>query len=275
MGLKLYNVNFDNLKFCESSEFVAQMLINLTIANLVWILLFDLIKSHCDLLVDNKIECGYTGMRKNECDILSCCWIPFSAEDFRNPPWCAKQLDQACGFRKINEKILQDCCNKTSQANIEILSEDSDTLRVKIIRSKNEFEVPESIYPAINDRSQSHETSKLIFKDFNDHNGNYNFKIERTNSSEIIWDTDLKDDLSASSFQIKHMYTQIGSRLPLNHSIYGLGYHAGSLKISAGTRIALFARDSATFENQNLYGAHSVYLQIQNGKAHGIVILFA
>lgn len=223
---------------------------------------------HCDLLIDDRIECGYPGIMKMECEDRNCCWLPFSADDLRNPPWCSVPASNYCGYKMLSNDLLQDQCNKTRTANITVESVYEDVLRVKIIRSTGDYEVPDNIYPF---HTTSNQENKLKFEAFEDNYGNFNFRTKRQDTEEVIWDTDLRDDSSSSSIRMKFMYTQIGSHLPSNHSIYGLGYHAGNFKIEPGSRLALFARDSATVENQNLYSAHPVYIEIQNGKAHGVV----
>ena len=230
---------------------------------------------HCDLLIDDRAECGFTGITKVECEDRNCCWIPFSQEDLRNPPWCSFPASNACGYTMISSGILQDQCNISRTANISVQSIDGDILRVKITRSSREFVMPEWIYPEIkptrlmkmNDSSES----ELNLKNFSDQNNNFNFKIMRKDTKEPLWDTYLNDPMSSSSFRMKSMYTQIGSELPFNHSIYGLGYHAGSLKVKTETRLALFSRDSPTLENQNLYSSHPFYIEMRKGKAHGVV----
>lgn len=228
------------------------------------------VSGHCDLLIDDRFECGYPGIMKVECEDRNCCWIPFSQDDLRNPPWCTIPAQDTCGYTMKSSNILQDRCNLSRTAYFSVENIDGDILRVKIRRSKGEFQVPDWIYPEIRKERFKNESS-LKLEMFSDKNENFNFKITRNNSNETIWDTDFKEQTSASSFKLKFMYTQIGSRLPTNHSIFGLGYHAGSLNIEPGTRLALFARDSPTIENQNLYGAHPFYIEIRNGKAHGVV----
>lgn len=232
-------------------------------------LLIRFINGHCDLLIDDRVDCGYAGISKIECEDRNCCWMPFSAEDLRNPPWCIFPQPDYCGFARISPNKLQDRCNSSRLVDILVENISEDILRVKLTRSHNEFQVPYWIYPEI--KINYSNDYKLKFQEFSDKNGNFNFKITRNNSNFVLWNTDLADSFSSSSFRMKSMYTQVGSIIPLNHSIYGLGYHAGSLKINPVTRLTLFARDSPTLENQNLYGVHPFYMEIRNGSAHGVV----
>lgn len=241
------------------------------IKSLVTILIsIHITNQHSDLLIDDRVECGYTGISELECEDRNCCWMPFSADDLRNPPWCSVPASNYCGYNMISSGLLQDRCNMTRTANITIENVYEDVLRVKIFRSRGEFEIPDNIYPNHQSFNTS-QKSKLQIEFFEDKYRNFNFRIKRNDTGEVIWDTDLRDDSSSSSIRMKLMYSQIGSYIPLNHSIFGLGYHAGKLKIEPGSRITLFARDSPSFENRNLYSAHPFYLQIQNGKAHGVV----
>lgn len=237
------------------------------------------VMGHCDLLIDDRSECGYPGIGSVECEDRNCCWIPFSPDDIRNPPWCSKPTSDSCGYSLVtdnnNKDLLQDRCNSSRTADISVKWIDENILRVKIVRSQGEFQVPESIYPAASIDTKVIDNKKLLgFEAFEDQNFNFNFKIYRTDTNETIWNTDLQDQASSSSIRMKHLYTQVGSKLPLKYSIFGLGYHAGKLKVEPGSRLALFARDSSTIEGQNLYGSHPFYLQIQDEKAHGVVIIY-
>lgn len=229
------------------------------------------IKGHCDLLIDDRSDCGYPGISKIECLDRNCCWVPFSAGDLRNPPWCTTIANDTCGYSVLTPNLLQDQCNRSRTAKLSIEYPYKDVLRVKITRSLDEFQIPDQLYPT---HPLGSNNSALSYKSFTDKNDNYNFKIGRISSNETIWNTDLQDNQSASSIKMKYLYTQIGSLLPLNHTIFGLGYHAGKIRVLPGQRLALFARDSPTVENQNLYSAHPFYLQVQDGKAHGVVKYF-
>ena len=245
-------------------------MIKLLVSIFVFSYFLQLTSQHCDLLIDDRVECGYPGISKVECEDRNCCWIPFSVDDLRNPPWCSAPASNYCGYKMISVGLLKDRCNKTRTANITVERVYEDVLRVEIVRSSGDFQVPHHIYPNHKNKvNESH--SKLRFEPFEDKYGNFNFKVIRNDTEEIIWNTDLNNDTSSSSIQMKLLYTQIGGYLLSNHSIYGLGYHAGKLKIEPGSRLALFARDAPTSENQNLYSTHTFYLQIQNGKAHGVV----
>lgn len=214
----------------------------------------------------------------SECISKGCCWVQFSADDPRNPPWCCNPSLNRCGLRRISANHLQNTCNNTMQPIITQVSHPyPDTLRVKIMRSEDEFVIPNWITPdpSRSNINNSNINSNMVkYTEFNDSRGKFNFKIERcTNSSKVIWNTSFNYSSSSySSIRMDHMYTQIGTRLPSNHSIYGLGYHAGHLKLDVGTRLALFARDSATLEGQNLYGAHPFYMQVIGGLAHGVYL---
>lgn len=243
---------------------------NMLIFSLILILRkFFQINANCDVLVDDRNECGYPGISKTECLDRNCCWVPFSASDLRNPPWCSSRTSNSCGYSLFTNHTLKDRCNESNITSLFVDYPYKDVLRVKIIRSENEFQIPDQLYPKLSIVSNH---SELEYKSFKDENGNFNFKIDRISSNETIWNTDLQDDQFASSIKMKYLYTQIGSKLPLNHAIYGLGYHTGKLKINPGQILALYARDSPTVENQNLYGAHPFYIQVQNGKAHGVVL---
>ena len=85
----------------------------------------------CDLLVDERIECGFMGIKMSECISRGCCWVPFSADDPRNPPWCCNPSLNECGIRNILESSLINTCNNTMKSlNKTVSYPFADTLRV-------------------------------------------------------------------------------------------------------------------------------------------------
>jgi hypothetical protein len=90
------------------------------------------LEQHCDLLIDDRSECGFPGIEKIQCEERNCCWIPFALNDIRNPPWCSEPANKSCGYKQITPTTLQDRCNSTRFANISIQYIGTSILRVSI-----------------------------------------------------------------------------------------------------------------------------------------------
>ncbi|CAG8451062.1 6860_t:CDS:2 [Ambispora leptoticha] len=94
----------------------------------------------------------------------------------------------------------------------------------------------------------------------------FGFSVSRKNESGSIFDTIGKNLI------FKDQYIELSTSLPLDANIYGLGEVVSSFKRGTG-RFTIFTRDAACPENENLYGAHPFYIELRDGKAHGVLLL--
>lgn len=231
-----------------------------------------MVVGHCDLLIDERQECGFVGIGAMECRERGCCWIPHSEADPRNPPWCTIPGNRSCGYTgdtTLLTQVLHDVCNVTNRARFQASFPYDDIAHLSVSR-ETDFQMPSWLYSPL--PSGLNVSKSLDITLSLDPNQLLHFKVTRkTNGSNALWDTDTKNASHLSSFRLVDKYTQIGSVLPRGHHLFGLGYRAGGLRVRPGSRVALFARDSPTVTGQNLYGAHPFYLQMQDGQAHGVV----
>ncbi|OZJ07017.1 hypothetical protein BZG36_00010 [Bifiguratus adelaidae] len=79
-------------------------------------------------------------------------------------------------------------------------------------------------------------------------------------------------DTEGFDIVFKEQYLDLSTRLPKQANIYGLIARKGH-EGEAGTITTIYARDAAVPRDENLYGAHPIYMEIRDGKAHGVLFL--
>ncbi len=99
----------------------------------------------------------------------------------------------------------------------------------------------------------------------------FGFAVTRRSDGEVLFNTTTTGSFNGLVFE--DQYIEISTQLPPNPYIYGLGEHVRHLRIDAdGSKHTLWARDAATPVNENIYGSHPVYLEMRNGRAHGVFL---
>lgn len=104
----------------------------------------------------------------------------------------------------------------------------------------------------------------------------FGFKVTRITDGEVIWDTMPLDD--KNKFYYADQYLEIGTRLPDDPYIYGLGERVTSFRLDTNyTSYTLWtlAQDcpydtGKDSRGRNMYGHHPVYLEMRNKKAHAV-----
>ncbi|KXS19057.1 glycoside hydrolase family 31 protein [Gonapodya prolifera JEL478] len=97
----------------------------------------------------------------------------------------------------------------------------------------------------------------------------FSFSVYRKGSSTPLFSTSNPDyPLVASPY-----FLQLATVLPSDAVIYGLGETVDSLRRNPdNTRQAFWARDAPSPVKENVYGVHPFYMEIQDGKAHGVFL---
>ena len=97
----------------------------------------------------------------------------------------------------------------------------------------------------------------------------FNFAIIRKIDGQTIFNT---SSGSSDVLVFEEQFLEISTGLPDDANIYGLGESIRPYKLNPEeTRATLFARDAASPVDQNLYGAHPFYMEMRNGRSHGVV----
>lgn len=95
-----------------------------------------------------------------------------------------------------------------------------------------------------------------------------NLVVTRASDNVVLFDT-----TNAGDIVYENQYLSIATGLPQNANIYGIGERAAPLKLPSGKTYTIFARDTATPYLQNVYGSHAFYMEMRDGKAHGVYLL--
>ncbi|KDR73230.1 hypothetical protein GALMADRAFT_251812 [Galerina marginata CBS 339.88] len=188
-----------------------------------------------------------------------------------------------------------------SDLTIEVTYETSSRLHVNIFDTANkQYTVPQSVVerpPASTTSSKS--TSDLVF---NHQASPFAFWITRRSQPHAapLFDTritslpktpippviasDNSTALNAFPLVFEDQYLQLASVLPLNTNIYGLGEvvaSSGFRRNVGGTVQTMWARDVGDPVDENIYGAHPVYLEhrfdatTNTSQSHGVFLLSA
>ena len=82
-------------------------------------------------------------------------------------------------------------------------------------------------------------------------------------------------DTSGYPVIFEPQYLRVKISLPLNTTIYGLGEHTESLRLSTENTVrTLWARDSPSVPTgSNLYGVHPIYFEPRTTGTHGVFLL--
>jgi len=141
-----------------------------------------------------------------------------------------------------------------------------DRFHIKITDAdKQRWELPESIFPLPPRASVSEAEAKYQFSYIPNP---FSFAVTRKSDGAVLFDSN-----TLRSLVFKDLYVEISNKIPTNANIYGLGERVHSLRLDPQDQIySMFTIDSATPTDQNLYGAHPFYLEMRDGKAHGVFL---
>lgn len=167
-------------------------------------------------------------------------------------------------FSMFNEDI--------DRLNLQVSMSGTDMIRLTIRDAdKQRYEVPVKIrwQAALPPSSVK---AKLNFQITQTKNGQTGFRVKRTNTQSIIFDT----SYFAEGFIYEDKFIQFITTIPSRH-VYGFGEntHPTFQHILKGSsRYGIFARDQPLQgKNENLYGTHPFYIVIEeDGQAFGVLI---
>lgn len=161
-------------------------------------------------------------------------------------------------------------CNKYSRDVAELslhVSFDNARLRVKIADAAHQhWEVPASLLaPDASYRPASPAASLLAFS----HTASpFGFAVSRKDTGEVLFDT------RGHALVFEEEYLELTSALPRDANIYGIGEVIGRFRRDPSNTVqAMWARDAGSPDYENIYGDHPLYMELRDGKAHGVHIL--
>ncbi|KAI8325998.1 alpha-glucosidase [Martensiomyces pterosporus] len=125
-----------------------------------------------------------------------------------------------------------------------------------------QFQIPSSVLPLDEGHGVTSQDSKLKFSCFQDAETGFGFKVQR--GSEVIFDT------TGHPLIFEDQYIEITSSLPSNANIYGIGETPDWFRRNTTNTIkTLWARDAQDPFQENVYGSHTIHMELRNGKFHG------
>lgn len=219
----------------------------------------------CDALVNEREDCGWSGISQLECAYRECCWEPSD-----RTPWCFKPI-QRCWYsaqrlkktESDEEYLLEKRCkmNYYDVNAISMLKMTINYLRFGVVNvniqpiDTNASNILQNAYPKL--KREKRRRVKVVTEE-----EPFAFQIWRKSDGQLLF------DMQELVFQ--EYYLSIETSLAANSTLHGLGYRAGPLKLEFGM-YALFSRDASTLEsNGNLYSAHPMYMNILDGRVHGV-----
>ncbi|ORY01376.1 hypothetical protein K493DRAFT_209753 [Basidiobolus meristosporus CBS 931.73] len=161
-------------------------------------------------------------------------------------------------------------CNRYGQdsENLEVqVTMERARIHVKILDpNENAFEVPEDLLAP--DHSFNPKVSAESLLEFHYESEPFSFWIRRKDTGETIFDT------TGIPLIYEKEYRELTSRLPHDANIYGIGEVVSNFRRNPEyTLQPMWARDAADPINQNIYGTHPFYIELRDGKAHGVSLL--
>lgn len=240
----------------------------------------------CSVLLDERIECGELGITPEECRWQrGCCWMPTSR---LGVPWCHQPRPTRSRYhvvgaeeeaRRSQFELFYPGAEHDRRAAARLgvsISYQPDTVHLRI-QGKRPVEVPRELYkdypgypmPAIHWETEPMDEGGLEVRVKHDP---FQFSILRRADQTVLFDTEARDDSDLfDSIIVKAQYVEIGTRLPRDHHIFGLGERAGPFRKAPG-RMAFHGHDTPAVEGRGLYGAHLFHLDLRpGGIAHGVV----
>ncbi|KAJ9050822.1 hypothetical protein DSO57_1010616 [Entomophthora muscae] len=140
-------------------------------------------------------------------------------------------------------------------------------LRVKIADSaKQHWEVPQSLMSP--DPSYHPADPAISLLKFSYSESPFAFTVSRKDNGDVLFDT--RDH----QFVFEEQYLELTSSLPKDANIYGIGEVIGRFRRDPENTVqAMWARDAGSPDYQNIYGDQPLYIELREGKAHGVHIL--
>jgi alpha-glucosidase (family GH31 glycosyl hydrolase) len=238
----------------------------------------------CSISNHVKEDCGsLVGVfDQDSCEAKGCCWAPVQSLGYASAgmPWCFYPAQVATGYTlndvqetatglrgnlKLNGAGTSIYGADVIQLSFEVIYENEDVIRIKITDANSvRWEVPENMVkrphaggkPASTNIKVTYATSPFSFEVVRVSDGKSLFKLGET-------------------FTFKDQYLEIPTVIDSTATTFGLG-EATRLNhaLQSGHTYTMWAADiGAKSFNKNLYGSYPYYVQMVDGKAHGVMLL--
>ncbi|KAJ1934189.1 hypothetical protein FBU59_005780, partial [Linderina macrospora] len=145
--------------------------------------------------------------------------------------------------------------------NVDFDSEDRLHVHIQDSAGK-QFQIPSNVLKLDVSKHANKNKASLKFNYFQDAKTGFGFKVSR--GKDTIFDT------TGHPLIFEDQYVEVTSNLPGNANIYGIGETPDWFRRdTTNTTKTLWARDAADPLKENVYGSHTVHMELRNGKFHG------
>ncbi|KAK9710209.1 hypothetical protein K7432_008600 [Basidiobolus ranarum] len=127
------------------------------------------------------------------------------------------------------------------------------------------WQIPNHIVPLNNTPSPDVKGLESCEYNFHYTESPFGFVVERKTGEKLFDTRDL-------GLVFKDQYLELSTHLPKNANIYGLGETNARFRREEGSLTTIWNRDAACPEDENVYGSHPFYMEIRDGKAHGVLL---
>ncbi|KAJ1955350.1 hypothetical protein EC988_001931 [Linderina pennispora] len=220
---------------------------------------------------------------KVTCGILALVFLSATAEALAigdsNPALFSKRDTSACpGYKVVYKQdtatgfaasltLAGTPCNvygkDISDLKLDVRYDSKNRLQVHVQDTAGkQFQIPSSAHALNNGPGVSSSGSSLKFNYFQDPKSGFGFKVSR--GKDTIFDT------TGHPLIFEDQYIEVTSNLPKDANIYGIGETPDWFRRSTTNNTkTLWAHEASSILGQNVYGSHSIHMELRNDKFHG------
>ncbi|XP_071081834.1 LOW QUALITY PROTEIN: lysosomal alpha-glucosidase-like [Haliotis cracherodii] len=230
----------------------------------------------CDVTFDSdRFDCWpeTKGAAQQACEARGCCWdtnvgqgVPtcFYPRVYNNSYRVTSLQNTTHGMEAVLQRSTQSPYpGDVIELKLEVTYETNERLRFRIFDPNSKrYEVPIDLHKGTEMASNPDYKVSLSVEQFA-------ITIRRISTGEIMFDSS-----GVSQLIFSDQFIQIGTKLATSN-VYGLGEHRSSLKLDTEwTKIVFWARDQAPTLDENLYGSHPFFMNLDGkNNAHGVFLL--
>ncbi|ORY06191.1 hypothetical protein K493DRAFT_252149 [Basidiobolus meristosporus CBS 931.73] len=131
--------------------------------------------------------------------------------------------------------------------------------------AEKRWQIPNDIVPLNNTPSSDVKGLESCQYRFQYTDSPFGFSVERKTGEKLF-------DTNGLGLVFKDQYMELSTHLPKHANIYGLGETNARFRREEGSLTTIWSRDTPCPEDENAYGCHPFYMEIRDGKAHGVLL---
>ena len=236
----------------------------------------------CNGSTDTKIDCKL--FNEDDCTDAGCCWDPVSPNP-NNEPYCYHKPTQykvtansktTAGF-ELDLDLVRGAYRyggDISPLKVEVVEETNDRVHIRIVDpNETRYEVPDEAFPRPDPPSGPPSSPNYAVSYTSQPFG---FAVTRSADDFVIFNSTWASSEAYQSLVFEDQYLELSTRIPSGSTLYGLGEQTrpSGIALQAGDVYTMWNRDQpSSGTNQNLYGTHPFFLNMNGGKASGVFLL--